>query len=153
MRAVPLRIWLLAAGFVLVGCGQSNDTVPAAAPGSEVPAQVSESPAPTLDGPNLTKTKVSCQSGEGAAGQVAEPAPPGKSRGKATPEEALNSVEGVTAARYKAVNVDASTIEFVRDDNRYVIKVTRLPEGTWFEEARQYCMKSGADPVVSAPTP
>lgn len=147
-----MRLWILAAGLVLVGCGQSSEAIPAASSGSELPAQSSEIPASASDGPNLTKTKVSCQSGEGAAGQVAEPGLPGRSRGKASPESALTSIDGVDAARYKAVNVDQETVEYVRDDNRYVIKVTRLPEGTWFEEARLYCMKSGSNPVL-APAP
>lgn len=152
-----MKVWLFFAGFAglaLAGCGQTDEAAPAAAPASQFSTGGSESPAPESGGLNLTTTKILCESGEGAFGRVAEPGKinPERPRGKPTPELALASINGVRADRYKAVNVDSSTVEFVREDQRYVIKMTKLPEGTWYEDARMYCMKSGSNPYP-APAP
>lgn len=43
-------------------------------------------------------------------------------------------------------------MRFIREDDRYSVTVIKFPNGTWFEEKRQYCVKSGR-PVDQAPRP
>lgn len=146
LRLAAARGAAVALGFgLLAGCGGGTNKAALS------PADGSTSGDGTAPTAAPAPATLSCRSNERVGVQSMAP-PVGQAGGKSRPLLVLTSIRGVDPSTYQVVDRRPAKVEFIREDDRYAITVIEFPNGTWFEEKRQYCIKVGR-PSDQVPAP